>query len=76
MDLECNVELFADDTSLFTFVHDPNATSEKLNHDVALVCQWAHEWKMSFNPDPQKQAVELLFAKYYYFGLKAFLFGS
>ena len=28
-DLECNVKPFADDTSLFTVVHDPNAASEK-----------------------------------------------
>ena len=62
-DLECNVKLFADDTSLFTVVHDPNAASEKVNNDLALVSQWAHDWRMSFNPDPQKQAVELRFSK-------------
>ena len=62
-DLECNVKLFADDTSLFTVVHDPNAASEKINNDLALVSQWAHDWRMSFNPDPQKQAVELPFSK-------------
>ena len=41
-DLECIVKLFADDTSLFTVVHDPNAASEKINHDFALVSQWVH----------------------------------
>ena len=50
--LECNAKLFADDTSLFTIVQDPNAASEKINHDLALVGQWAHNWRMSFNPDP------------------------
>ena len=34
-----------------------------MNHDLELVSQWAHDWKMSFNPDPQKQAVELLLSK-------------
>ena len=34
-----------------------------MNHDLALISQWAHEWRMSFNPDPQKQAIELLFTK-------------
>ena len=32
--LACNVKLFADDTSLFTVVQDPNAASEKINHDL------------------------------------------
>ena len=61
--LKCNVKLFADDTSLFTIVNEPNVASEELNHDLALISQWAHDWRMSFNPDPQKQAIELLFSK-------------
>ena len=34
-----------------------------LNHDLELIRQWARDWKMSFNPDPQKQAVELTFSR-------------
>ena len=55
--LKCNVKLFADDTSVFTIVNEPNVASEELNHDLALISQWAHDWRMSFNPDPQKQAI-------------------
>ena len=62
-DLKCNVKLFADDTSLFTVVQEPNAAAEDMNHDLELISQWAHDWRMSFNPDPQKQAVELLLSK-------------
>ena len=61
--LKCNVKLFADDTSLFTDVHEPSVASEEMNHDLELISQWAHDWRMSFNPDPQKQAIELLFSK-------------
>ena len=61
--LECNVKLFADDTSLFTVDQDPNAASENFNHDFSLVSQWAHKWRMSFNPDPHKRAVESRFSK-------------
>ena len=61
--LECNVKLFADDTLLFTVAQDPNSAFEKINHDRALVSQWARDWRMSFNLDPQKQAVELRFSK-------------
>ena len=62
-DLKCSAKLFADDTSLFTVVRDPNAAANDMNHDLELIGQWAHDWKMSFNPDPQKQAVELLLSK-------------
>ena len=27
------------------------------------ISEWAYQWKMSFNPDPNKQAVELYFSK-------------
>ena len=62
-DLKCNIKLFADDTSLFTVARETNEASEHMNHDLQLISQWAHDWRMSFNPDPQKQAVELLFSR-------------
>ena len=34
-----------------------------MNHDLDLIGQWAHTWRMSFNPDPQKQALESKFSK-------------
>ena len=61
--LKCNVNLFADDTSLFTVVKDPNTAANDMNHDLELIRQWAHNWRMSFNPDPQKQAVKLIFSR-------------
>ena len=60
--LKCNVKLFADDTSLFTVVEDSNTAANDMNHDLDFG-QWAHAWRMSFNRDPQKQAVELTFSK-------------
>ena len=62
-DLKCNVELFADDTSLFTVVRESNIAANDMDHDLKLISQWAHDWRMSFNPDPQKQAVELIFSR-------------
>ena len=49
--------------SLFTVVQVPNAAAEEMNHDLEVTSKWAQNWRMSFNPDPQKQAVELLFSK-------------
>ena len=62
-DLKCNVKLFADDTSLFTVMKDSNTAANDLNHDLELISQWAYDWKISFNPDPQKQVVQLVFSK-------------
>ena len=31
-----------------------------MNHDLDTICQWAFQWKMEFNPDPSKQATEVL----------------
>ena len=62
-DLQCKVKLIADDTSLFTVVEDLNTAANDTNHDLELINQWAYDWKMSFNPDPQKQAAELVFSK-------------
>ena len=61
--MKCNVKLFADDTSLFTVVQKPNTAANDMNHDLELIKQWAHQWRMSFNPDPQKQAVEIIFSR-------------
>ena len=54
--LSSNVKLFADDTSLFSVVHNANPTAKELNNDLVKISRWAYQWKMSLNPDPSKQA--------------------
>ena len=63
LDLKCNIKLFTDDTSLFTVVEDPIIAARNMNHDLALIGKWVQIWRMPFNPDPQKQAVELTFSR-------------
>ena len=55
-----NIKFFADDTMLFSIVKDPVTSANDLNHN--MIYQWAHQWKMEFNPDPIKQATEVLFS--------------
>ena len=43
-------------------VSDPIISAADLNHDLDLISQWAYQWKMAFNPDPNKQATEILFS--------------
>ena len=61
-DLKCTVKLIADDTSIFTVVNDPNAATVDMNHDLEHIKLWANRWRMSFNPDANKPAVEIVFS--------------
>ena len=56
-------KLFADDTSIFSTVFNTNKSSEDLNRDLLTINNWAFQWKMSFNPDPNKQATEVIFSR-------------
>ena len=49
-------KMFADDTSLISKVKDPSLSLSDLNYDLETINQLAHQWKVSFNPDPNKQA--------------------
>ena len=35
---------------------------DKLNSDIAKISKWAFQWKMSFNPDSNKQTIEVRFS--------------
>ena len=56
------IKFFADDTSLYSVVRDPEKSARDLNHDLEVINNWAKQWKMSFNPDPTKPAEEILFS--------------
>ena len=56
-------KIFADDTSLFSKVLDINKSVTELNTDLEKISQWAYQWKMQFNPDPNKQANEIIFSQ-------------
>ena len=60
--LTTNVKLFADDTSLFSVVQDTQTSANDLNKDLEIINNWAFQWKMNFNPDPAKQAHEVIFS--------------
>ena len=64
--LNSNVKLFADDTSLFSVVHNIYESVNLLNSHLSKLNQWTLQWKMSFNPDPTKKAQEIII-----FSLKA-----
>ena len=61
--IQSTCKIFVDDTSLFSHVFNKGTSQDKLNNDLQKVSDWAFQWKMQFNPDPNKQAQELIFSK-------------
>ena len=61
--MKYNMKLFGDNASLFTVVCDPDQSAILLNHDLRIIEAWAYKWRMSFNPDPMKQAIEVIFSR-------------
>ena len=56
------MRLFADDSFLFTKVEGIDRIQEKIEEDLATTGRWAYQWKLVFNPDITKQAVEIIFS--------------
>ena len=54
--IKSNIKFSAGDTMLLSIVKSPVIPAEDLNHDLAIINHWAHQWKM----DPTKQATEVL----------------
>ena len=50
-DINSNIRLFADDTSLFIIIDNPITAAENLNTDLDKISQWAATWLVTFNPN-------------------------
>ena len=61
-DIKSRIKFYAVDTMLYLIVKDPSLSAEELNYDLDIIHQLAHQWKMKFNPDPTKQANEIVFS--------------
>ena len=63
IDIILTVKLFTDDTSPFSITNDAMTTTYELNKDLQKAAEWAYQWKMSFNPDLNKQAQDVIFSR-------------
>ena len=63
--ISSNIKLFADDASLFIKVIDIQGAQYTLMSDLDIISKWARQWRMKFNPDISKQAVEIVFSYKY-----------
>jgi len=48
-EIQTNIRLFADDTSLFHYIVDSHITQTLLNNDLQKISDWAAQWLMIFN---------------------------
>ena len=55
--VNCCIKLFADDTSLFSVVHDEAKTALELTQDLESISLWAWQWKMLFNVEKTKEII-------------------
>ena len=60
--ISANIKLFADDSSLFIKVSNVDTAHQTLVNDLNTITAWARLWKMKFNPEIAKQAVEVVFS--------------
>ena len=56
-DIESDILIFADDTSLMATGSDPAETAEQLNRDLEKISQWATKWKVIFNAKKSKDII-------------------
>ena len=61
-DIESEIMIFADDTTLLASGSDPAETSAQLNRDLNRMSSWAENWKVTFNAPKSKY---MIFSKKY-----------
>ena len=59
-DIESEIFIFADDTTLLTNGTDPAETAAILNRDLEKISSWAETWKVTFNAGKSK---DMIFSK-------------
>ena len=58
-----NAKLFADDTSLFSVIHNVNTSGNELDNNLYQINKCTFQWKMSFNPYLRKKTQEIIFSR-------------
>ena len=56
-EIESDILIFADDTSLIASGTDPAQTAAQLNRDLAKISSWATKWKVTFNSSKSKDMI-------------------
>ena len=54
-DIGSCIRLFADDTSLYLIVDDPNVSADLMNNDLDKIHTWSQKWLVTFNPNKTEE---------------------
>ena len=49
--------------TIFSVAQNINSRTTDLSSDLSKISDWAFQLKMNFNPDPNKQAQEVIFSR-------------
>jgi hypothetical protein len=55
--INANIRLFADDTSLYIVVDTPDTAANILNNDLDTIFNWSKTWLVSFNPSKTESMI-------------------
>ena len=47
-EITCSIKLFADDTSIYIIIDNPNLGAEILNSNLEIVHEWSERWLVNF----------------------------
>jgi hypothetical protein len=72
-DIESDILIFADDTSLMATGSDPAETAKQLNRDLVKISQWATKWKVIFNA---KKSKDIIFSNKFLINSPPLVFGE
>ena len=53
-DIVCHIRLFADDTTLYLIVENPEESARIINSDLEKISTWAKNWLVKFSPPKTK----------------------
>jgi hypothetical protein len=57
IDLQSNVKLFADDTSLYLVIENLQVADRQLQSDIQKITAWADKWLVNFNPSKSESLI-------------------
>ena len=57
------VKFYSTLSTLLSVTHDISTSANEINNDLKKISDWAFQRKMRFNPDPSKQAQEVMFSR-------------
>ena len=57
LEIGCSIKLFADDTSIYVVIENPNQAAETLNINLQKVHKWSKDWLVKFNPQKTESLI-------------------